>query len=422
MSLIISEIGKLNINDYDYVLPEDRIATHPFSERSSSRLLFADSTSHKISHHHFSDIIELLPEGSILVLNKTKVIPARLLMKKTTGGIAEILCIDPILPSKEPEIAMSSASPTIWNCMIGGQRIKPGTVLIPRINDDEISLKAKIIDKKGNKAEVEFSWDPPEFTFSQVLEKAGKTPLPPYIKRQSNDVDKHRYQTVYAKHDGSVAAPTAGLHFSDEILSKLSDKFINTCELTLHVGPGTFQPVATDDVSAHTMHSERISIDSDNIDKIINFLKNRKPGSRLIATGTTSLRTLESLYWLGVKLKKHSPEISQDGILRLDQWEPYRLMDNNEAINPVLALEELKSWMDENSLKALTAETSVFIVPGYEFKLVDALITNYHLPKSTLILLVAAFVGNEFWREIYNEALINDYRFLSYGDSSLLFR
>ncbi|MCL5991152.1 MAG: S-adenosylmethionine:tRNA ribosyltransferase-isomerase, partial [Bacteroidetes bacterium] len=295
--------------------------------------------------------------------------------------------------------------------------------------ENEIILKAAIINRRQNEAIVKFYWLPENLTFSDVLIKIGNVPLPPYINRNIKLEDKHWYQTVYAQSNGSVAAPTAGFHFTDEIIKQLNKKNIKTENIVLHVGPGTFKPIDVDDVNKHEMHSERISVTKHTLENIIQYLKNTENNSisnysksennRIIATGTTTLRTLESLYWFGCKLILNK-NINADDIQTLEQWESYEIANNIKLPTEIEALGAILLYISENNLKEFTAKTSLFILPGYKFKIVNSLITNYHLPKSTLVLLVAAFAGKEFWKEIYDYALNNDYRFLSYGDSSLI--
>lgn len=410
-------IPKARTEDYSYDLPEKRIAKYPLEERDKSKLLVADAGSEKISHHTFSDMPELLPANSLLVVNNTKVIQARFNMLKPTGGKAEILCVEPREPSRDPQIAMKTKNRAKWICIVGGRKVIEGLTLSPS-GDNHNDLSATILERTENEALVEFSWKG-DLTFSEIVEEMGKIPLPPYIKRDAEEKDKSTYQTVYAEKEGSIAAPTAGLHFTEAVIEKIKTKGIDFAEVVLHVGPGTFKPVESDDISRHEMHSERISVTKELIERLISQLDNK---NKIIATGTTSLRTLESIYWIGALI--HSGEIESLNFRGYTpkQWDAYRLA---HEVNLPSSLESLKSilgLLEKENRNELVSYTQLLIVPGYEFRLVDALITNYHLPKSTLILLVAAFVGNEFWREIYKEALENDYRFLSYGDSSLLIR
>jgi S-adenosylmethionine:tRNA ribosyltransferase-isomerase len=410
-------IPKARTEDYDYELPESRIANYPLEQRDRSKLLFADAKSNQISHHAFYDISELLPENSLLVVNNTKVIQARFKMLKPTGGRAELLCVEPIEPSRDPQIVMKTKNSVQWICIVGGRKINEELVLEPEAKGEH-NLRARIIERKENEALVEFTWDG-ELTFSEIVEETGKIPLPPYIKRDVEENDKKSYQTVYAEKEGSIAAPTAGLHFTDEVITKIKTKNIEFSEVVLHVGPGTFKPVESDDISGHNMHSERISVRKEFIEKLVLKLADN---AQIIATGTTSLRTLESMYWIGVMIWNGELNSLDFDSYAPKQWDAYRLEQAIELPEAKLALSAILDLMQKEDKNELVAYTQLLIVPGYTFRVVDCLITNYHLPKSTLILLVAAFVGKEFWKEIYREALDNDYRFLSYGDSSLLIR
>lgn len=402
-------IPAINLDEYNYHLPNEKIADFPESKRNFSKLLFADVINKKIEYYKFNDIINLLPENTSLVINSTKVIAARIFMEKPTGGKAEILCTNPLEPSVDPQIVMQNKKNCVWDCIIGGKRIKEGMILINKDND----FTAKIIKRYDNKAIVKFEWDDNK-TFGEILSEMGKIPLPPYIRRDTQDLDKERYQTIYAKAQGSVAAPTAGLHFTDNIIEDIKNNGININEVILHVGPGTFVPIS-EDVNNHHMHKERIFID---INTLTNIYKDIKSKKKIIATGTTSVRTLESLFWAGQKIYSFGRiELNNKFI---NQWDPYYSYE--KKINAVESLETLIEYLDKNEIKLLSGETSLFIVPGYDFKIINGMITNFHLPKSTLILLVAAFTGKDLWRYIYSSAIENNFRFLSYGDSSLLLK
>ena len=407
-------IPEIDLNKYNYELPQSRIADFPLEDRTRSNLLVVSKSRQDISHHKFYDIPGFLPENSLLVINSTKVIAARMKMRKLTGGKAEILCVEPISPSNDPQIAMSAGPGCRWKCIIGGKRINEGQMLESESQSDG-KLTARIITKEANEAEVEFSWEG-DLSFADVINKFGVTPLPPYIHREATEKDKDTYQTVYAKSEGSVAAPTAGLHFSDEIFEKLSKKNIDIAELILHVGPGTFKPLEADDISSHEMHSEQIFITSNFLEKLKTHINSS--GKFIIATGTTSVRTLESLYWFGVRLFLDDNNCKNAKFFSLDQWDPYRLKES--AIPLSESIDNIINWMKEKEMNVLSGRTSLFIIPGFEFKVIDAMITNFHMPRSTLILLVAAFLGGGLWKKAYDEALSRDYRFLSYGDSSLL--
>jgi len=389
----------ININDYTYNLPEKRIALHPLPERDQSKLLVYQKGN--INHSSFSKLSEFLPSDSILFFNNTKVIPARLFFKKETGAEIEIFLLDPVWPSPVVALAMTAKQISQWHCTIGNlKRWKENSTL--KILRGELILEATLIDQEKNI--VEFNWND-SLTFSEVVQKIGAVPLPPYIKRTAETSDLERYQTIYSKEDGAVAAPTAGLHFTEKVFNSLKEKRIAFDYLTLHVSAGTFQPVKVQNALEHSMHEEQIIVTRENIE---NLLKERT----VVAVGTTSLRTMESVYWYGVKLSTDPTSkflISQDDAYQLTP------IDKSEALNAVL------KKMNNEKADQLIGETSIYILPGYDFKICDAIVTNFHQPGSTLMLLVAAFVGED-WRKIYTEAITKDYRFLSYGDSSFLFR
>jgi len=397
----------LNLEDFNYELPKEKIAKFPLENRDDSKLLIVEKKNEKIKHDIFKNIDNYLSNNTLIYLNKTKVIAARIIMKKITGGVVEILILNPILPSKDPQVVMNSKNSCQWECIIGGKRLKIGSELFLK-RDLGFTFKAEIVQKKEQNAIVNFFWDK-KFSFVEILNKIGKVPLPPYIKRESEEIDKVRYQTVYAQIDGSVAAPTAGLHFTENKIIHLKNKGVKFDEIILHVGLGTFQPIKSD-IKNHEMHSEKIIFTKENIKNLIYALQNNLS---IIATGTTSLRTLESLYWLAVK-SIYDNKINT----KLDQfdWYKYKEIEINDALNTFLEM------MSAKGIERIYAETKLFIVPDYQFKLVNGLITNFHMPKSTLMLLVAAFLGKELCLKVYNEALTKNYRFLSYGDTSLLFR
>ncbi len=406
-------IPEIDLGKFDYDLPEHRIAEFPEPDRQKSRLLVSRPCG--IEHRRFYEIPELLPENSLLIINNTKVIAARILMSKPTGGRAEILAVDPIDPSNDPQITMQARGKCIWNAIIGGRRIREGVELAPAADYPGIDFSAKILNRSENRATVEFRWSPSDMSFAGALARIGRVPLPPYIHREAVESDTERYQTGYAEREGSIAAPTAGLRFTPEILGQLDDRGIDRAELILHVGPGTFRPIDSADIARHEMHSEQIFISKSSINKIIRAIES---GKKIIATGTTSVRTLESLYWHGVKLIRN--EAGRN--IEIAQWDPYRLAVERELPSNAEALAAVTRELERSGMEFATGHTSLFIVPGFHFRIVDILITNFHMPKSTLILLVAAFAGLGRWRNIYDEALANGYRFLSYGDSSLLFR
>lgn len=390
----------LDINNFDYSLPEDRIAKYPLKDRGKSKLLIANAQNKSITHHTFEDVIDLLPQDCSLYLNKTKVISGRFFMQKETGGRAELLLVEPIEPSIDPQITLQAKGESTWKAMIGGKRVRVGTQL------EELNgkLSAEIIAKEGNEVTARLEWK--EGTFSELLLNSGTLPLPPYLHRESEEADKETYQTVFAKDDGSIAAPTAGLHFTEAILTKLMERGIKIRELTLHVGPGTFLPVSSDKVSEHKMHSEMFSISKE---LLINLKEDISDKRKIVCVGTTSIRTLESLFWAGNNIEKF------ESTNLVTQWQPYA---NVQLISQGEAIDNLLRVVKGNNLQG---KTELIIVPEYDFKLTDGLFTNYHIPKSTLLLLVSAFVG-DMWKDIYNSALSNNYRFLSYGDSSLLWR
>lgn len=402
----------LNLSEYDYELPEDKIALRQLPNRDQSRLLVCNISNGKIEHKRFKNIIEYLNKGDLIVVNNSKVIPARLNMQKKTGGRCEILLLEPFSDNSQVfNIDIENAK--IWNCLIGGKNVKKGDRLSSVKKYPDYQFEATILSKNANEAIVKFDYQPENISFIQILDLFGTTPLPPYIKRETDDSDKYSYQTVYAKSFGSVAAPTAGLHFSEQILNELKAKGIDIVELTLHVGAGTFVPIKNDDPLKHNMHKENFSLSLETLKKILNQIQNQS--GRLIAVGTTAVRTLESLYWFGTEIinSKTIPER-----IDLEQW--CWCNSNQLKISTEDALQAVQNWALNQNFKYITGKTALYIIPGYDFKVIDAMITNFHLPKSTLILLVAAFTGKDLWRKIYNEALKNDYRFLSYGDSSFL--
>lgn len=393
-------LPNININDFDYDLPEDRIAKYPLSNRSKSKLLLAKSSTSSISHHVFEDVIDILPENTSLYINKTKVISGRFYMVKETGGRAEILLVEPLEPSNDPQIALQANGTAVWKAIVGGKRIRVGAIL----EDINGQLSAEVLEKEANEVTVRLRWE--NGTFSELLLNSGVLPLPPYLNRESEEADKENYQTVFAKDEGSIAAPTAGLHFTDEVLTKLKEKGVKIRELTLHVGPGTFLPVSTDNVSEHKMHSEMFSINKSLLQDLKQDLEEER---NIVCVGTTSIRTLESLFWAGNNIE----EFSETSLV--NQWSPYV---GGQVLSPIESLTNLINSIEDDVLQG---KTELIIVPGYDFKFTDGLFTNYHVPKSTLLLLVSAFVG-DMWTDIYKSALDNNYRFLSYGDSSLLMR
>jgi S-adenosylmethionine:tRNA ribosyltransferase-isomerase len=393
-------VKQINISDYNYELPDERIAKFPLSKRDSSKLL--TYTSGNVSTNVFSSLPEILPANSCLVFNNTKVIQARLEFFKSTGSRIEIFCLEPQEPSSY-ELSLSSTQSCVWKCMVGNLKKWKGEVLKKEVGNDNLILQAERLETNGNTSYIKFSWNN-GVSFAEVLDLLGELPIPPYLNRKTQESDKTTYQTVYSKIKGSVAAPTAGLHFTPEVISALHTKGIKTMELTLHVGAGTFQPVKAEEIGGHAMHAEKIEVSKEFLENLIENLGN------IVAVGTTSVRTLESLYYLGVQL--HNGDTS----LLVNQWEPY---ETEKVLSARESLEAILNYMQQTQSNILYATTQIMIVPGYKFNIVNVLITNFHQPKSTLLLLLAAFIG-EKWRELYKYALENDYRFLSYGDSSVL--
>jgi S-adenosylmethionine:tRNA ribosyltransferase-isomerase len=398
----------LRIEEHSYHLPTERIAQKPLQERDASKLLIYGNGS--ITEDIYRNIATHLPSDALIVFNQTKVIHARLLFKKETGSTIEIFCLEPADIYPDITTAMSQKKRVLWKCIVGGAaKWKSGIVLQKQLS--KFQLTAKIEDRKSDHFLIEFTWDT-EISFAELLHEAGAVPLPPYMKRNATLEDDERYQTIFAKEEGSVAAPTAGLHFTTSILNDFATKNIQTENITLHVGAGTFQPVKAEKMEAHTMHAEWMEITVANINALLQHLD-----KNIIAVGTTSLRTLESLYWIGTKLMRGiQPDFEN---IAVTQWEPYEETQQNGTA--AAALNALKNWMQQNQIEKLITKTQIIIAPSYPFKIAHALVTNFHQPKSTLLLLVAAFIGDD-WRKVYDYALNNDFRFLSYGDGSLLWR
>ncbi len=406
------------IDSFDYPLPDERIAKFPLPHRDASKLLVYQNAT--ISESVFSKITDFLPEDCLLVYNNTRVIQARQIFHKETGARIEVFCLEPIMPA-DYALSLGSTTGCTWKCMVGNvKKWKEGTLSKSiEIDGKSFTLSAELLQTENNTHSIHFSWDCPDIHFADILEKTGELPIPPYLHRKTEESDLTTYQTVYSKIKGSVAAPTAGLHFTSEVFDSLKAKNIETEELTLHVGAGTFQPVKTATIDQHHMHTEVISVHRSTIEHLM-----QKAGN-IIAVGTTSVRTLESLYYLGKNLTTDpSPkgdgknEVGDMKMLHVSQWAPYE--EQNE-ITTSEALQNILNYLDKNNLTTLHADTQIMIKPGYTFRLVDGMITNFHQPKSTLLLLVSAFVDGK-WMDIYNYALANGFRFLSYGDSSLLMR
>lgn len=408
VSSMKTEAQNLFIKDYNYDLPHERIAEFPLTERDQSKILIYRKGT--ITDDCFYNLDAHVPEKSTIILNNTRVIEARILFTKSTGGIIEVFCLEPFQQTIEQ--SLSSATKVVWQCLIGGaSKWKPGQVLQKKVffDDREVPLEARYISKQTDSFIIEFSWETTH-SFAEVLHAAGAIPLPPYIKRNATEEDKERYQTIFSKQEGSVAAPTAALHFTENVFHKLAGKNIDREYITLHVGAGTFKPVKTETVAAHQMHKEPFTVS-------IDVLKKMLLSEMIIAVGTTSLRTIESIYWLGVKLKNNLVKDEWS----LQQWEAYDLQKEYPSVSIQDSCTALIEWMEKNHQKQLHCQTSLIIVPGYQFKIPAGLVTNFHQPQSTLLLLVAAFIGDD-WRKVYQHALENNYHFLSYGDSSLLWR
>lgn len=408
----------ISIQDYTYNLPVEKIALHPLNERDASKLLVYREG--KIQQDIYKNIAHYLPADSFLIFNNTRVIKARLRFKKSSGGIIEIFCLEPHETINEYSHVMNKKSSVQWKCMIGGLSKWKEDVLEVKLQlvNEQLVIRAKLIEKITDAYIVEFSWVPAEKSFAEVLEHFGDIPLPPYIKRKTEQQDIERYQTIYAKDEGSVAAPTAGLHFTQEVFKSLSQKNIQTGFVTLHVGAGTFKPVKAATMQHHEMHAEWIDVSIAFIEKLITQLD-----KNIVAVGTTSLRSIESLYWMGVKAYLQ-PTLQQ---LTISQWEVYEAPLATCHIKAKDALMALLNWLKNNNHQRLFTQSQILIAPGYSFKIAKAIVTNFHQPQSTLLLLVAAVIGKNAtteqanWRTIYDYALQNDFRFLSYGDGSLLF-
>lgn len=400
---------ELKIDDFTYDLPNDKIAYSPANPRDSSKLLLYKNG--EISQDIYQNISNHLSEDHLLVFNNTKVIKSRIFFTKDTGAVIEIFCLEPHEDTVNYEDHFQQTKGVLWKCLIGkaGKWKEKQLIKSFEIDGQEVSLCAEIVEKLADCFIVQLSWAPENFTFGEIIDVAGVTPLPPYIKRKATHDDENRYQTVYSEHDGSVAAPTAGLHFTKRILDALKEKKVETLFTTLHVGAGTFKPVSSATMEDHQMHNEWMNITSE---FLFNLLQNLN--KTIISVGTTSMRTLESIYWMGNKIILN-PNIREED-LRITQWEPY---ENIETHSAKKSLQALLSWMDQRGLNHLLIETGIIIAPSYTFKIVKGLVTNFHQPKSTLLLLVAALVGEE-WKEIYDYALAHDFRFLSYGDGGLL--
>lgn len=403
---MLSELKNIRIADYDYPLPEERIAKFPMEQRDHSKLLCLKNGA--ISEHHFYDLPTLLPKDTLLVFNDTKVIHARLFFQKETGAVIEVFCLEPY--NMAVSQAFEQHEQCSWVCFIGNnKKWKSGPLTLDfSISNSQFSIQATRREAVGNAWIVDFNWTG-GLSFAEVIDAAGVIPLPPYLNRKAEESDSIRYQTVYAHHEGSVAAPTAGLHFSPEVFQSLKAKGIETEYITLHVGAGTFKPVSTDTIGEHEMHVEPVHITADNLRRII-----AHQGKPLIAVGTTTVRTLESLYWFGVQLQAN-PQLEH---MHINQWDPY-ILDTSLPYTDAYA--NILRWMENQNTDYLDGETQLMIAPGYRYRIINGLVTNFHQPQSTLLLLVSALIGEQ-WKACYRYALDHEFRFLSYGDSCLFLK
>jgi len=401
-------VQDIRIEDYQYVLPEGRIAKYPLPLRDASKLLVAIDGASGFQEDIYANIHHYIPNGALMLFNNTKVIPARLHMAKPTGGMVEIFCLEPI---GELSVEMARHGETTWKCFVGGaKKWKEGTVTAVWGTDSylEYLLSVEVIERADTYFHIKFRWQPAEFTFAEVLSAIGQIPLPPYLDREAEELDRERYQTIYANLEGSVAAPTAGLHFTENVFDDLRAKNIDLAYVTLHVGAGTFKPVSATTIGNHDMHAEYFDVSRHLIQDLCKAYSEKRP---VIAVGTTTLRTLESLFLMGCKLQDH-PDLSHED-LEIKQWDAYQLA--HETTDVPRALSALLDWMDKHGLERMVAKTQLLIAPGYTIRMITGLCTNFHQPGSTLLLLVAALMGNK-WKEMYQYALEHDYRFLSYGD------
>ena len=401
------ETRHIHIRDYDYPLPDGRIAKFPLAERDSSKLLVYNHG--EIGEDTFCNLPTHLPAGALMVFNNTKVIQARIHFRKETGALIEVFLLEPAAPA-DYEQMFQAAGRCSWYCLVGNlKKWKDGRLSrLFSVRGREVCLTVERVGEKHTSQRIDFSWDAADVPFAEILDAIGELPIPPYLNRKTEESDKTTYQTVYSKVKGSVAAPTAGLHFTDRVLASIDARGIEREELTLHVGAGTFKPVKSDEIAGHEMHTEYICVHRHTIERLIAH------NGQAIAVGTTSVRTLESLYYMGLRLSRN-PGLTEEQ-LHIGQWEPY---DTVASLAPVEALRCLLGFLDRHGLSSLHTSTQIMIAPGYDYKIVKMLVTNFHQPQSTLLLLVSAFVHGD-WRRIYDYALAHDFRFLSYGDSSLL--
>lgn len=402
----------IKIQDFNYDLPDEKIAKFPLSERDHSKLLiFGEKNGDDINEDVFYNLPSHLPKGELMVFNNTKVIQARLRFHKETGAMIEVFCLEPAEPN-DYVLNFQATSQCTWYCMVGNLKKWKEGVLSMTLSEGNrtVVLHAERIGEKGTSQIVRFTWEG-NYSFAEVLDIAGELPIPPYLNRETQESDKRTYQTVYSKIKGSVAAPTAGLHFTEKVLNEIDSCGIERNEITLHVGAGTFKPVKSKEIEGHEMHSEYIVVSRESIEKLI------KHNGKAIAVGTTSVRTLESLYYIGCKLH-NNPDASEEE-LHVNQWEPYE-QEEKDKIDTVSSLKCILDYLTRHSLPALHTSTQIIIAPGYKYHIVKWMVTNFHQPQSTLLLLVSAFIGDD-WKKVYDYALANNFRFLSYGDSNLFF-
>ena len=397
----------IHISDYDYELPDNRIAKFPVAKRDHSKLLIYNKG--KVTEDVFYNLPDYLPSKALMIFNNTRVIQARIHFRKTTGALIEVFLLEPANPS-DYELMFQTRGECSWYCLVGNlKKWKEGELKRTiTLGNKPVDIIAERGEEHGTSHLVKFTWTDSNVSFAEIIDAVGELPIPPYLNRDTQDSDKETYQTVYSKIKGSVAAPTAGLHFTDDVLAAIDKRGVEREELTLHVGAGTFKPVKSDDISGHSMHVEYFSVKKATLEKLIEY------GAEVIAVGTTSVRTLESLYYVGLRLADN-PDANEDE-LRIEQWEPY---ETKALITPSEALKNVYNYLSRNSLNTFHGSTRIIIAPGYDYKIVKMLVTNFHQPKSTLLLLVSAFVKGD-WKTIYNYALSHDFRFLSYGDSSLI--
>jgi S-adenosylmethionine:tRNA ribosyltransferase-isomerase len=403
----LNSFKNIKISDFTYDLPESKIAKYPLAERDKSKLLVWQNG--QIAESVFKNCAESIPENAQLIFNNTRVIHARMFFRKETGSKIEIFCLEPVEP-RDYQIAFQEKEQVVWKCMVGNSKKWKSGILTREIEiaEEKIMLRAEKTAQFENTFHVKFNWDKP-YSFAEIIEQAGILPIPPYLNRETEDSDEETYQTVYAKIDGSVAAPTAGLHFTDSVLKELKLKNISEKEITLHVGAGTFQPVKSETIDGHTMHREVVVIPKNIIE---GFVQNP---DKIIAVGTTSVRSLESLYWLGLQMENNSFNPNNPEVL---QWEPY---EKEAKISTKKAFQNIADFLNKTSQETIQFSTQIIILPGYDFKVISGMFTNFHQPQSTLLLLIAAFLSND-WKKVYDYALANNFRFLSYGDSNLYLR